>query len=387
MNYGLLPRFNDRLTLLYSDFTDVTKKLDARWTFTRTSDANRFNDSGLLVNVASGVPRVHEDQDYDPVTLEPLGFYCEDQATNAALWCRDFTNPVWVATNITPVKNVTGLDGVVNSACTLTATADGGTILQSVTSASTSRTSSCYVRRKTGNGTIEMTQNGGATWTVINPTTGPLKGQRFQAATATVANPQFGFRMGTSGDEIEVDVFQCEASAGPTSPIITTTASKARNADDLVIVGTPYTAMMTGVTDITMFAEARKSNSLATATVCSFGDGTSSNYMRLLFNYLGAITVDVRASGVNTMSSNLLATGYAGDFIKVALRVSPNYGQGAYNGTAGGVDTSTGIPAGLTSFRVGRSAASSTLRLNDRIKRVALYRSGLPETLLNSMTG
>lgn len=53
--------------------------LDPRITFTRASNATRFNSSGVLTTAAANDPRF----DYDPVTLAPLGLLLEEQRTNS----------------------------------------------------------------------------------------------------------------------------------------------------------------------------------------------------------------------------------------------------------------------------------------------------------------
>ncbi len=126
-------------------------------TFTRATTAWRFNASGLLEAVLSGFPRF----DYDPTTHAPLGLLCEETRTNLAKWNRDLTNAVWTKSNTTAALDQVGLDGVSNSASSVTATADAGTALQAITSASAARITTAYVKRITGSGTIEMTQDGG----------------------------------------------------------------------------------------------------------------------------------------------------------------------------------------------------------------------------------
>ena len=77
---------------------------------------------------------------------------------------RDLTNAAWSATNITAVKDATGIDGKANSASTLTADANNGTIFYPLTLTSLERTAQYWVRRKTGSGTVEITDDGGSTY-------------------------------------------------------------------------------------------------------------------------------------------------------------------------------------------------------------------------------
>lgn len=117
---------------------------------------------------------------------------------------RDLTQTsVWTASNVTALKNQTGITGVANSASSITATATNGTILQAVTLASSNMVFSVDVKRLVGTGTLEMTVDNGTTWTVITGITTAF--QQKYIYQAAVTNPTFGFRIGTSGDSFAVD--------------------------------------------------------------------------------------------------------------------------------------------------------------------------------------
>lgn len=162
-----------------------------------------------------------------------LGFRREAAATNNLLHSRDLSNAAWsTKTNITAAKTATGLDGIANTATTLTATAADAIILQPITLASAARCASAYVKRRTGTGTISFTQDGGSTWTDITALINGSTWSRVEI-TATLANPSTGFKISTSGDAIDVDVVQNESGTSSTSPIITTTAAVTRNAEVL----------------------------------------------------------------------------------------------------------------------------------------------------------
>lgn len=167
--------------------------------------------------------------------IKPLGLLFEEQRTNLVLWSRDLTNAAWVKTNATPSLTATGIDGVTNSATTLTAVANNGIVLQSITSASAVRATTAYVKRRSGTGGVEMTQNGGATWAPI--TINSTSYTRVGPASATVVNPQIGFRLATSGDQIDVDMVQCESGAFATSAT-PTEASQVTRAADVASVNT-----------------------------------------------------------------------------------------------------------------------------------------------------
>jgi hypothetical protein len=144
---------------------------------------------------------------------------------------------------MTVALNQTGLDGVANSCCSLTATAANATILQSLTRASVRRTSGVWVKRLAGSGVVNMTQDGGTTWVSLGAIPASF-GQFSQPlwTPTTAANPIVGFQIVTSGDAIAVDfvAHRETASSNPGlvgEPIGTTTASVAIAADRLTF---PY---------------------------------------------------------------------------------------------------------------------------------------------------
>ena len=199
-------------------------------TFTRAgATATTILSNGLVSPVISAnVAR----SCYDPVTLQYLGYLAEEARTNDCLWSRDLTNAAWVKTTMTTAQASTGNDGVANSATRCTATAGNATALQTLTAAATNRTYSVDIRRVTGTGNIQITQDNGVTWT----TCAGLSSSVYTRYTFTqsVLNPVFGIRIVTSGDAVDVDYNQIEAGAIATSRIPTTTVAVTRNADQLL---------------------------------------------------------------------------------------------------------------------------------------------------------
>jgi hypothetical protein len=191
--------------------------------------ATHIGSDGLLKTVAANIARY----EHVSVTGAFRGLLAEPSRTNIALHARDLTNAAWVKTSTTAAREQIGVDGTANSASLLTATAGNGTCLQSVTIASASRITSCYIKRSVGTGNIDMTTNGGTNWTTVTVTSGYT---RVWCAPQTVTNPSIGFRIVTSGDAVIVDYVQNEAvtagQTGVTSAIATTTAAVTRAADD-----------------------------------------------------------------------------------------------------------------------------------------------------------
>jgi hypothetical protein len=198
--------------------------------FTKTSGSVKwvYDVTGTLVSVGTTSLAV----DYDPVTHAALGLLREPAATNLCLQSSDLTNASWTKSNLTTAKTATGPDGVANSATTITASSANATALQAITSVSASRVTSVFLKRRTGTGNVDLTQNNGSTWTTQTLTS---SWTRILMVPVSSANPTIGIRLVTSGDAVDVALFQHELTYGlratPTSPIPTTTASVTRAAD------------------------------------------------------------------------------------------------------------------------------------------------------------
>jgi hypothetical protein len=198
--------------------------------FTRATSATYIGQTGTVFTVGSSTPR---DGHY---TNGVRTLLLEGQRTNVVLQNRNLTQAVWTKTNVTALLNQQGTDGGANSASSLTSSAANGTCLQAITLASSARFQSAFVKRITGVGAIQMTTDGGTTWTTITVTG---SWARVSIPTQTLANPSVGFRIVTSGDAIAVDYVQNEDGTFMTSVIATTAAAVTRSADTLVF---PYTA-------------------------------------------------------------------------------------------------------------------------------------------------
>ena len=121
-------------------------------TFTRATTAMFYGSNGLLQTAGSGVARLS----YDPVTLASQGILVEEARTNLCLYSSDLTNAAWVKQTTTAAKTATGPDGAVNSATTLTATSANAYTKQNITSASAARTTSTFIKRRTGSGVVTL---------------------------------------------------------------------------------------------------------------------------------------------------------------------------------------------------------------------------------------
>lgn len=219
---------------------DFTSSLNGA-AVTRTGTAYYFNSSKVLVSAATDNGRLA----YDGETGEVNGLLLESASTNLLSWSRRLAagSAEWSATNLTVADNVTGRDGGSNKASTLTATANNGTVLAAKTLSADDYTFSAWAHRKTGYGRVDVTLDGGTIW--IEMTAHLLGGQWVKIGThllgvgRTLANPSAGFRLGESGDEIEVDLCQLEALPIATSAIPTEGATASRGAETLRAINIP----------------------------------------------------------------------------------------------------------------------------------------------------
>lgn len=131
------------------------------------------------------------------------------------------------------IGDATGLDGIANSASSLTWTTANAVWKQSITMASAARCTSAYLKLGTPFvGPLSISQDDGATWTDVTSQINSSSFTRVEI-TSTVTNPVICFKSGTAGDIVIVDCVQNEAGTVATSPIVTTTAAVTRNADSL----------------------------------------------------------------------------------------------------------------------------------------------------------
>ena len=219
-------------------------------------------------------------------------------------------------------------------ASTLTATASNGTCRQTVTSASATRTISCDIKRKTGTGTIEMTVDGGSTYTDITSQINGSTWARVQVTQAAVTNPSVGFRIGTSGDAIYVDYFGLESASFASSRIHTTTAAVTRNAGSGSYASSSNITTANGV----MVLEWTPPYT-GMGTVALWGSYVdASNYTRI-FHDGANIVFRRRVSGVNYDATKAL-TYAAGTTYKIAARISDATGGDVFVAGVKGTNSS-----------------------------------------------
>lgn len=302
-----------------------------------------------------------------------------EQRTNIALWNRDLTNAAWTKTNGTAAKDQAGIDAVSNSASSFTATAGNATCLQSITSASAARVTSFFLKRITGTGTVNITQDNGTTWTAVTLTSA---WQRFQV-TATAANPVIGIRVVTSGDAVALDFAQHETPASAaSSPIATTTAAVIRQPD--VLTATSISPWYRQDEGTIVFEGIASATDAVNRGFYAFTDGTITN--RIL-----SVKSDINKSrqliitGSVIVLDQLLSTLTSGVVFRSALAYKLNDSNSAANGVVGTTDTSVAIPA-INQLRFGGTTSLGGEPFMGYARRFDYYRTRYPNATIQGMS-
>ncbi len=331
---------------------------NAGLTVTRASEGYAQREDGIWVNFASGALRRTD-----------KGALIEGARTNRALHSRDLTQAAWTATNVTVARNQVGIDGLANTACSLTATAGNGTVLQAVTHASTARYFSVWIKRITGTGTVEVTLDNGSTWTAVTVTSAYTR----VGAAQTLANPTVGVRLVTDTDAVAVDFAQLEDGAFPSSPIATDGTAVTRAADSVNVasfVTSGLVAIGSG------FAE-------GTVSSVTSGDKGALAFVDGNGRVIEVSTATIRTfDGTNVVSSGISATANtafkaASAWSGVSLKISAN-GNTPGSGTFDGAMGSTG------DLLIGRRSPGNELQ--GYLRRVAIFTSALTDAQLQAIT-
>ena len=327
--------------------------------------------SGLWSQEASGAARAHY-SGADTAQGSYLGFNSEAagiQLVTPTAAIRDMSDAAWVATNATTgvtINSISGADGACKS---LGASAANGTLVFTLVAAASTRTYSCFIKRLSGTGTIEIGQwasAGAASWSV--DVTSLINSDTFTrvSVTGSFLDAAFGIRIVTSGDSIAVDFNQFEAGSVATSPM--DAAGAVRNMDLLTYpsAGNIDSTVGTVYAEITPFQV--KNNGVAKGIVGG-ASGTSapmylSNVTSLLSIFDGAqVTFDDPGLPLATPT-------------KVATVWSGTVSNGFINGTQGTPGVFDGnLNMGAT-MGIGNLATSSS-PLTGPIKNVRIWKRAL----------
>lgn len=350
--------------------------LDKTFSITRASTKYCQWLTGIWMPVASGAPCITDQ-----------GWLIEEARTNDALQSRDMTQAVWVSVGMTEALNAVGIDGVANSASTLTATGTAGsctascTDLQTITLGSSADTYSVWLKRVTGSGTVNITINNlGA----VTPCTLVATGFTRCTVTATLANPVIGIQMTVVNDVIVADFNQMEPGGFPTSPILTTSASATRAAESVALSNQFLNLLSTNQGGTILFYS---------AGLPSFANQTNatllgSNAGRELIGQNASVNGVLRGSdnaGANVITATFGSGNLSTTPFKAALSWAPS--SRVMVGNGGTPTTSaTNLAAVAMSAPVIGSNANSAAFIDTYIQRVVIWPWQLPNAQLQMLT-
>lgn len=333
-----------------------------------------FDSSGLLVQAQQNQPRF----DYGLGGTSLLGLLCEQSSVNEALRSRDLTNATWVKSGgggTSAALDQVGIDGVTNSACSLTASGANGTCMQAITSTSSLRYFSLYIKRLVGTGNIDLTLDNGTGWTTVTTTSSWTR----VSISQTVTNPTIGIRIVTSGDKVAIDCVQ-EEKLYLTSPIITTTSTITRSSDVPTATGFDFYPWFNPF-EGTMYVEYSIPNPVnnATRVAASINAGSSQNAYEMYVDE-GSGLRKFQVITNNVSQAFLGAGGVSVNTIcKQAGSYKLNQVDAAIDGVASSQDTSAVMPQVMTGLYIGRRFAGSGL--NGHVRKFKYWNYATPSGL------
>ena len=385
--------------------------------FARTSTATRINSSGLVSNVATGVPRISYDSNGDNghILLEPT-------STNLITYSEDFEDSSWDldvnAAHITRTPNAAISPSGENNATKLigndTSRDPGGSYIAAITSASAPYTASVFAKKaeydyllmsvgtyaggywgsfNLSNGTVDTQptqantsasiESYGNGWYRCSLTTTTASGGEFCLITPSVDGTLLTDYTSTTNG-IYVWGAQLEELSYATSYIPTLTGSTETRATETATGA--GSAELINSTEGVLYAEiAALVDDLSFRTI-SLSDGTTSN--RCVLRYGGTtnrVNVLISSGGSIIFDNNFTLTEIT-DFSKIAVKWKVNDFALWVDGVERATDSSGAAPIGLSQLQLSNYNSSS----NDfygKCKALAVFNEALSDDELHNLTG
>tara|TARA_R110002020_G_scaffold206071_2_gene411129 strand:- start:1847 stop:3004 length:1158 start_codon:yes stop_codon:yes gene_type:complete len=304
--------------------------------FERTGVGTRVNSDGLIVSMASQLPRLNYDLTNNVASRCPH-FLLEPARTNLIHYSNNFAGTGWGNTDATLTANTTSSpDGTLN-ASTLKATSAGGFNNYNATGASsTSHTVSIYIKRKTGTGQVQLygPENAYQDITVTSDWT------RFDfTATSTTTAIRIGVKLAVSGDEVFLFGAQAEAGLYATTYIPTDGGTATRAIETAINSGSAATFNSeSGI----LFAEIAALTRSAETSYLGLSDGTNNNVV--LLGYTSTLNrITAFCGGTDDVTINYASTDKR-ELHKCAVSYQNNKVKFWVNGSqVGSTETTFGI--------------------------------------------
>jgi hypothetical protein len=306
-------------------------------------------------------------------------------------YSEDFNAAAWTDTSITRATgNADPAGGT--TAVRFTASAGNATVIRAAAiGTSAERTFSVWLRRVTGTGSIQYTQNNGTNWTT-------------QAITSTWTRYTFthtvdhrvGIRIVTSGDAIEMWGAQLETGSGASSYIPTGASTVQRAADSCVMTGTNFSSWFTS--DGTFYYEFDNSRRVVTSanpTPVALGQYAAGDLIAILMNTgnVGSgASMTVWGSGGTGVQQQTITGGLTvatGNKAAFAFSVSGKTSMGALRNGISAAATTTGTVNAKTILFIGGSGSGTALVrdwLDAPIQRIKFFPVQMTSAQLQALT-
>jgi len=268
----------------------------------------------------------------------------------------------WSKSNATVAQNQTGIDGAANAATSITASAANAVLIQPISLASGSRTSSVYLKRITGTGNVQVSLDG-STWSTVDLSNGLWN--RI-VLSGTVTNPVVGIRLATNGDAVAMDYGQVEDGANATSPVLTTGATATRSSDIASLSTSVISRFINQFRGIWTCTFNVYSSGALSVNPRALSQGQTQNAQGLIvINSTGLASV---FDGSNVLSDRAYV---AGTFATASMFYDQYKKSISLNGgVAGYGDRATSFPLTPVNYVVIGAATGSSNFVNGAIKRV-----------------
>jgi len=329
----------------------------------RATEATYLDSAGVMQIAANGVAAF----DHNPITLASLGVSVWEARTNLAIYSGDVSNAAWVASNVTKdsdsVKDPTN---TANTTVRLTATAANGTCLQTIASASATRSYAVYMKRVTGTGNIDLTVDNGATWTTKTLT---AAWTRFDITQAAVTNPVIGVRLVADTDAIDFWGSDLQTGSFTTPHIPTVAASVTRNATNVNTTDMTWLNALEGT--IYIVVSKPPSSGFNADYLASIDNGTTSERFVLDAANVSNAGYSVTDGAVQVDLNNSSSSWAGGAIHRVAAVYAVNNFEFYWDGTRTGTGDQTGTLPTATKLHVGANHGGSGRFFNGYIDEFA----------------
>ena len=350
--------------------------------FTRTSEATRINQQGLVEEMATGIPRLdYSDGGCPSLLLEPA-------STNLITHSEDFSNAVWTVFDVTKEPN-TIIDPSGNlTGCRVTGLASGNRAIQQIVNVTADPTNdrtytgSLWIKSpNTTSCQIRVGSAGSNTTITISD-----EWQRFDAQYvlgATFTAIRLGVVLFNDGDIVDVAFGQVEESSYVTSYIPTNASIDTRDADAVSKTGlSNYINSSEGV----LYLEIKNAFQEATNRGITLQSAANDGSDLVGFRFLGTsqnLNAYIRANSSTVINSSVVnaETG----FLKVALKYKSAETSLWVNGSKVFEDNSStfSFSSPLDILRGGDGLGGDSFAV---YKDVRIYNQALTDTELQNLT-